>query len=113
MNFTLRGQRGEEYLRETAGDKLLIGVDLGVDLGVDPAERSPAGLVNLWLKTFSFPSGTEHRNSNETKDKFAIFCLIFAVQKINVIFHLRFLNRLFRSKRKCSATTSLLVVLGK
>lgn len=82
MNFTLLYcQRGEEYLRETAGDKLLIGVDLGVDLGVDPAERSPAGLVNLWLKTFSFPSGTKHRNSNETKDKFAIFCLIFAAQK--------------------------------
>lgn len=47
------------HLRETAGDKLLIGVDRGVDLGVDPADNRPAGLVNLWLKTFSFPSGTE------------------------------------------------------
>lgn len=45
-------------LRETAGDKLLIGVDRGVDLGVDPADSRPIGLVNLWLNIFSFPSGT-------------------------------------------------------
>lgn len=47
------------HIRETAGDKVLIGVERGVDLGVDPADRSPAGLVNLWLSIFSFPSGTE------------------------------------------------------
>lgn len=45
-------------LRGTAGDKLLIGVDRGVDLGVDPADKRPTGLVNLWLRIFSFPSGT-------------------------------------------------------
>lgn len=45
-------------LRVTTGDKLLIGVDRGVDLGVEPADNSPTGLVNLWLITFSLPSGT-------------------------------------------------------
>lgn len=50
------------YSREMAGDKLLIGVDRGVDLGVDPADRRPAGLVSLWLNTFSFPSGTKNQS---------------------------------------------------